>query len=70
MSNSISVNSNLDDGILKEFRDVIYQKRGLKHGDFKKTLEDAMLEYIVKYSKSSTAKAYAKRAMSEKDSLK
>jgi len=66
MSNSISVNSNLDDVILREFRDVIYRKRGLKHGDFKKTLEDAMLEYIIKYSKSDTAKEFAKRAMLEK----
>lgn len=60
MSHNISVNSNLDEHILKEFRDVIYQKRGLKHGDFKKTLEDAMLEYIIKYSKSSNAKEFAK----------
>ena len=52
MNNTISVNSNLDDSILKEFRDVIYHKRGLKHGDFKKTLEEAMLDYIIKYSKS------------------
>ena len=67
MSNSISVNSNLDNEILKEFRDVIYHKRGLKHGDFKITLEDAMLEYIIKYSKSDTAKKFAIRTMSENE---
>jgi len=64
MNNTISVNSNLDDGILKEFRDVIYHKRGLKHGDFKKTLEEAMLDYIIKYSKSGEGRNFAKKTKS------
>ena len=55
------INAKIDEDILTEFRDVIYTKHGLKKGDFKKTLEDAMLEYIIKYSKSENAKDFAKR---------
>ena len=46
---STNISANLDVNILREFRDVIYHTRGLKHGDFKKSLEEAMLEYIAKY---------------------
>ncbi|MGQ0376379.1 MAG: hypothetical protein ACT4OW_02605 [Nitrososphaerota archaeon] len=63
------INAKIDEEILKEFRDVIYTRMGLKKGDFKKSLEDAMLDYIVKYSKSSSAKEFAKRAK-EENSLK
>jgi len=61
------INAKIDDVVLKEFRDVIYNKRGLKKGDFTITLEEAMLDYIVKYTKSPDAKKFAKRA---KDELK
>lgn len=54
------INAKIDDQIVKEFRDVIYAKRGLKKGDFKDTLEDAMLEYILKYSKNDEAKNFVK----------
>jgi len=59
------INARIDEAILTEFRDVIYTKHGLKKGDFKKTLEDAMLEYIIKYAKSKNAKDFAKRVKVE-----
>ena len=59
------INAKIDEDILKEFRDVIYTRMGLKKGDFKKTLEDAMLDYIIKYSKNAGAKDFAKRAKEE-----
>jgi len=55
------INVKIDDQILTEFRDVIYKKSGLKKGDFKNTLEAAIIEYVKKYSKSYNAKNYAKR---------
>jgi len=48
------VNANVNDEILKQFRDVIYRESGLKKGDFKRTLEEAMQEYIQKYSQSNS----------------
>ncbi len=59
------ITANLDDRLLKEFRDVIYNKSGLRKGDFKKSLEEAMLDYIIRYSKSDGAKDFAKRAKAE-----
>ena len=44
------INAKIDEEILKEFRDVIYTRMGLRKGDFKKSLEDAITEYITKYS--------------------
>ena len=38
---------------------------GLRKGDFKKSLEEAMLDYIIRYSKSDGAKDFAKRAKAE-----
>jgi len=46
----VQITANLDDRLLKEFRDVIYNKSGLRKGDFKKSLEEAIKEYIAKYS--------------------
>jgi hypothetical protein len=59
------INAKIDEDILKEFRDVIYTRMGLRKGDFKKSLEDATLDYIIKYSKSDDAKDFAKRAKAE-----
>ncbi|MBI2005736.1 MAG: hypothetical protein HYS75_00365 [Nitrosopumilales archaeon] len=59
------INAKIDEKVLKEFRDVIYTRMGLKKGDFKKSLEDAMLDYILKYSKSPSAKEFAKRTKEE-----
>ena len=44
------ITANLDDRLIKEFRDVIYNKSGLRKGDFKKSLEEAIKEYITKYT--------------------
>ncbi len=45
------INVNVDDEILRHFRDVIYYKYGLKKGDFKKAVEEAIVDYVKKYSK-------------------
>ncbi|MGI0083328.1 MAG: hypothetical protein ACREAG_08510 [Nitrosopumilaceae archaeon] len=50
---------------MKEFRDVIYVKYGLKRGDFKKAVEDAMLDYISSRSKSSSARDFVRRKKRE-----
>ncbi len=60
------VNAKIDDVLLKEFRHVIYEKYGLKKGDFKKSLEAAMADYVIKYSKSGVAKQLAKRLKDNK----
>ena len=44
------INAKVDDKLVKEFRHVIYERHGLKKGDFKNALEEAMLDYIQKYS--------------------
>jgi len=59
------INANIDDRVLKEFRDIIFTKSGLKRGDFKNTLEDAILDYVKKHNKSYNAKSYAKRVKAE-----
>ena len=59
------INSKINDKVLKEFRDVIYHKRGLKKGDFKKSIEEAMLDYIIRYSESKSAKDLAKLTKAE-----
>lgn len=60
------INAKIDDGLLEEFRDIIYKKSGLKKGDFKHALENAMVDYVLKYSDSTTAKQLAKRFKDEK----
>lgn len=49
------INAKVDDNLVKEFRHVIYEKHGLKKGDFKNALEEAMLDYIRKYAAEKTA---------------
>lgn len=44
------INAKIDDKLVKEFRHVIYSRHGLKKGDFKNALEEAMLDYIRKYA--------------------
>lgn len=44
------INAKVDDNLVKEFRHVIYEKYGLKKGDFKRALEEAMLDYIRKHA--------------------
>jgi len=60
------INATVDDKILHEFRDVIYRRKGLRKGDFQKSLEEAMLEYVIKYSKSEKTKELAKHVKKEK----
>jgi hypothetical protein len=49
------INAKIDDKLVKEFRHVIYSRHGLKKGDFKNALEEAMLDYIRKYSEEHMA---------------
>jgi hypothetical protein len=44
------INAKVDDNLVKEFRHVIYERHGLKKGDFKNALEEAIVDYIQKYS--------------------
>ena len=41
------INAKVDDNLVKQFRHVIYERHGLKKGDFKNALEEAMLDYIL-----------------------
>jgi len=50
------INANIDDYLLKEFRHIIYEKYGLKRGDFEQALEAAITDYVKKYSKSDVTK--------------
>lgn len=54
----ISVDINKE--ILAKFRETIYHKTGLKKGDFKTAIEHAMLDYILKYSKSKDSIDFVK----------
>lgn len=54
------INAKIDEQLLKEFRGIIYIRKGLRKGDFKESLEEAMGEYILKYSKSKSAKHFVK----------
>ena len=58
----VQINANLDERIVKEFRHVIYTRAGLKKGDFKKALEQAMLDYILKYAESKNISDMAELA--------
>ncbi len=43
------VSANIDGKILEEFRKIIFYKYGLKKGDFKRALEEAITDYTEKY---------------------
>jgi len=44
------INAKIDDKLVRDFRHIIYERHGLRKGDFKNALEEAMLDYIHKYS--------------------
>ena len=56
----------IDKEILARFRETIYHKTGLKKGDFKAAIEHAMLDYILRYSKSKNSLDFVKRIKEEK----
>jgi hypothetical protein len=60
------INAKIDDNLVKEFRHVIYSRHGLKKGDFKNALEEAMLDYIRKYAQEMQASAEQLTVMAEK----
>jgi hypothetical protein len=49
------INAKVDDDLVKQFRHVIYERHGLKKGDFKNALEEAIVDYIRKYSQQIKA---------------
>lgn len=51
------INAKVDDNLVKEFRHVIYERHGLKKGDLKNALEEAILDYIRKYSSEKTGRS-------------
>lgn len=60
------INAKIDDNLVKEFRHVIYNRHGLKKGDFKNALEEAMVDYIRKYAQEMQASAEQPVVMAEK----
>ncbi len=42
------ISTNIDAKMLEEFRKINFYKYGLRKGDFKKALEEAMADYIQK----------------------
>jgi hypothetical protein len=48
------INAKIDDVLVGKFRHVVYTKYGLKKGDFKRALEEAMLDYVRKYSPNNS----------------
>lgn len=44
------ISANIDKEILEDFRRIIYFKYGLKKGDFKKAIQEAMKDYIEKHA--------------------
>jgi hypothetical protein len=59
------INAKIDDKLVKEFRHVIYNRHGLKKGDFKNALEEAMLDYIRKYADEIRASSDQMAMMAE-----
>jgi hypothetical protein len=51
------INAKVDDKQVKEFRHVIYERHGLKKGDFKNALEEAMIDYIQQYNHATAAQS-------------
>jgi len=60
----VQINAKIDDELVRKFRHVVYTKDGLKKGDFKKAIEEAMIDYIKKYSDSKSLREMAERAKS------
>ena len=43
------ISTNVNENILLEFKNTIFHKSGLKHGDFRESLQEAIEDYIRKY---------------------
>ena len=54
LQKNVQINAKIDEHILSNFRDVIYQKSKLRKGDFSKCLEESMQEYIKNNKKTSS----------------
>ena len=44
------INTKIDDTLFDDFREIIYYKYGLRKGDFKKAIEEALQDYIKKHA--------------------
>ena len=54
------ISTNIDENILLEFKNTVFLKNGLKHGDFQEALQEAMDDYIRKYFDSSINLEFSK----------
>ena len=43
------ITAKIDDMVLERFREIIYFRYGLRKGDFKFALEEAIKDYVEKY---------------------
>ena len=59
------ISVNIDEEILARFRETIYHRAGLKKGDFKTAIEQAMLDYIQKHTKSKDSIDFVKHMKEE-----
>ena len=62
----VQINANIDDKLIERFRHVIYIRSGLTKGNIKKALEEAILDYIVKYEDLKAAGEKAKTQVIKK----
>jgi len=56
------INNDVDDDILRNFRSTA---KYIKNGTIKKSLEIAMLDYIIQYSKTEEGREFATRFKQE-----
>jgi len=45
----VMINTNIDEDLIKEFRDVVYRQSGLKKGDIKNAIAQAIIDYTSKH---------------------
>ena len=54
------ISTDINENILLEFKNTVFLKNGLKHGDFKEALQEAMEDYIRKHFDSSIILEFSK----------
>lgn len=45
----VMINANIDEDLIKEFRGVVYRQSGLKKGDMKNAIAQAIIDYTSKH---------------------
>jgi hypothetical protein len=46
------INAKIDRELLEKFRHIIFIRHGLRRGDFKNAIEEAIIDYIKKHSQA------------------